>query len=362
MKKYVVTSGCSFTRQYKRVGLTGDEYDFMDDHISQWKWPHFIQEQYPNYEVINYGNPTNDNAVIANSILYGVDKLLQNGISPSDIKVVVQWSGWSRNSAFISKNKQKEMNYQIYPDPKTAKENDYAHINDFINVPKKYAGEHGYFILAGGYHASHVEVKSIDYFTEYVKHVFSADERMIEYIRNILLVQNYLKSKGIEYKCFTMHNNFSQEYVNDDMFPRWRPENSDENEAHHVIYNKFIPITWESDLKNQFENNPYVKYLYDMVDFDKFWFYKENNVTKFGGQVEWSIKRYDFDEVSDNTDIPNILWLEYRWTYDNGYRTKENLVDFLNKTIFWQHTSPYLNKRFVIEELKEFLQWNKKLY
>jgi hypothetical protein len=31
-------------------------------------------------------------------------------------------------------------------------------------------------------------------------------------------------------------------------------------------------------------------------------------------------------------------------------------VDFLNKTVFWQHTSPYLNKRFVVEELKEFLQ------
>lgn len=361
MKKYVVTSGCSFTRQYRRVGLTGNEYDFMDDHISQWKWPHFIKEEFPNYEVLNYGNPTNDNAVIANSILYGVDKLLKTGVSSSDIKVVVQWSGWSRNSAFISKNKQNEMGYQLYPDPKTAKENDYAHINDFINVPKKYAGEHGYFILAGGYHASHVDVRSIDCFDEYVKHVFSADERMIEYLKNILLVQHFCKLHNIEYKCFTMHNNFSEEYVNDDMFPKWKPENTDKNESYHVVYNKFIPITWENDLKNQFENSPYVKYLYDMVDFDNFWFYQENGITKFGGQVEWSIKKYNFDEISDNENIPNILWLECRNDWDNGYRTKENLVDFLNKTIFWQHTSPYLNKRFVIEELKQFLKWKKSL-
>jgi hypothetical protein len=356
MIKYVVTSGCSFTRQSKRVGITGNELDFMDDYISQWKWPHFIKEEYPNYEVINYGNPTNDNTVIANSILYGVDKLLKNGVSPSDIKVIVQWSGWSRNSAFISKNKQNEMNYQLHHDPKIAKEDDYAHINDFINVPKKYAGEHGYFILAGGYHASHVNVGSINYFDEYVKHVFSADERMIEYIRNILLIQNYLKFYGIEYKCFTMHNNFSKEYVNDERFPIWSPESSDKTEAYHVIYDKFIPITWESDLKNQFENNPYVKYLYDMVDFDKFWFYEEEGVTKYGGQVEWSIKKYDFDEVSVNEDIPNILWQECRTDWDNGNRTKENWVDFLNKTVFWQHTSPYLNKRFVLEELKDFLQ------
>jgi hypothetical protein len=356
MGKYVVTSGCSFTRQSKRVGLTGNEYDFMDDHISQWKWPHFIKEEYPNYEVINYGNPTNDNTVIANSILYGVDKLLKNGVSPSDIKVVIQWSGWSRNSAFISQYKQTEMNYGLHQDTKTADENDYAHINDFINVPKNYAGEHGYYILAAGYNAPHVKVKSIDYFTEYVKHVFSADERMIEYIRNILLVQNYLKSNEIEYKCFTMHNNFSKEYVNDDKFPRWSPEDSNKTEAHHVIYDKFIPITWESDLKNQFENSPYVKYLYDMVDFDKFWFYKEDDITKYGGQVEWSIKKYNFDEISDNEDIPNILWMECMTNWDKGYRSKEDWVDFLNKTVFWQHTSPYLNKKFVVEELKEFLQ------
>jgi hypothetical protein len=42
--------------------------------------------------------------------------------------------------------------------------------------------------------------------------------------------------------------------------------------------------------------------------------------------------------------------------WNKGYTSKEDWVDFLNKTVFWQHTSPYLNKRFVVEELKEFLQ------
>jgi hypothetical protein len=76
------------------------------------------------------------------------------------------------------------------------------------------------------------------------------------------------------YGTFSL-NNLSEEYVNDDMFPKWKPENTDKNESYHVVYNKFIPITWENDLKNQFENSPYVKYLYDMVDFDNFWFYQE---------------------------------------------------------------------------------------
>ena len=44
-----------------------------------------------------------------------------------------------------------------------------------------------------------------------------------------------------------------------------------------------------------------------LIDFDKFWFYNEDNVTKYGGQVEWSIKNYNFDEVSDNKDIPTTF-------------------------------------------------------
>jgi hypothetical protein len=88
--KYIVTSGCSFTRQYRRVGITGTTEDFMEDSISQWKWPHFIQSEYPDYKVLNYGNPTNDNAVIAKSILYGVNDLIKKGIPTSDIKIIIQ--------------------------------------------------------------------------------------------------------------------------------------------------------------------------------------------------------------------------------------------------------------------------------
>ena len=76
LTKYIITNGCSFTRQYRRVGISGTADDFQTDPMSQWKWPHFIQKEYPEYKVINYGCPTNDNEVIAKSTLYGIDKLL----------------------------------------------------------------------------------------------------------------------------------------------------------------------------------------------------------------------------------------------------------------------------------------------
>jgi hypothetical protein len=360
--KYIVTSGCSFTRQYRRIGITGNEYDFMNDAISQWKWPHFIQKEYPDYKVLNYGNPTNDNSVIAKSILYGVNKLLKKGISTENIKVVVQWSGWSRNSSFISKQKQIENNYFLNKEFVAERDKDrwpinedFAHINDFINEPKKYIGEHGYFILSGGYHNGHVKAKAKEYFEDYVDHIFSAEERMIEYLQNILLIQYFCKANGIEYKCFTMHNNFSADYVTEDRFPLWKPNGSSNSEAWFVINKKFIPSTWENDSKTQFENSPYIKYLFDMVDFKKFWFYKENGLTKYGGQVEWSIKRYNHDEVSEFDDIPNIIWLECRGNWDDNKRDKDELINWLEKTVYWQHTSPYLNYMFVKEELKSFL-------
>lgn len=359
--KYIVTNGCSFTRQFRRIGISGTSDDFMDDHISQWKWPHFIQEEYPEFKVLNYGNPTNDNSVIAQSTIYGIDKLLKEGISPSDIKVIVQWSAWSRNSAFISKKKQFEKGYQLNRsfikerDKNTELVEDFAHINDFIESPKRYPGEHGYFILAGGYHASHVKVRSIDYFEDYVDHVFSADERLIEYFKNVLLLQYYCKSNGIDYKCFTMHNNFSTDYTTDDRFPLFAPEDSKKDQAWHVFMENYIPHTWKNDIKNQYSDKPYVKYLYDLIDLDKFWFYNKENVTKFGGQVEWCIQTYNFDEVSDKEDIPNIIWQEYRTPWDNGKRTKEDILEYFKSNNYWQHAAPYSNRKFVRTELKEFL-------
>lgn len=363
IKKHIVTSGCSFTRQARRVGITGDEYDFMDDPKGLWKWPNFIQKLYTDYKVITYGNPTNDNDVIAKSILYGVDKLLKDGVAPADIKVIVQWSGWSRNSFFISKEVQIKNNYFLNKDFVKERDKDtypinedFAHINDFINTPKSYVGEHGYFILSGGYHNDHVKAKAKEFFNDYVEHVFSAEERLIAYFQSILLVQSFCKANGIDYLCFTMHNNFSEDFVNADRFPLWKPENSNESQAWHIINEKYIPITWKNDIKIQFENKPHTKWLYDMIDFNNFWFYKEEGVTKFGGQVEWSIKNYNHEEIGKSEQQPNLIWLECADLYKEGKFTKEDLIKFLEDTVYWQHTSPYLNEKFVKQELAEFLE------
>ena len=345
--QYIITNGCSFTRDYNRIGISGTENDYLTEPAMHWKWPHFVQTEYPNYKVLNYGCPTNDNSIIAKSTLYGIDKLLKKGIEPYNIKVIVQWSGWSRNSVFISKEKQSSNGYRLT--------NRFDHINDFIDNKKAYTGEHGYYMLSGGYTMEMIPTDAKTFFEEYIKYILSADERMIEFFQSVLLVQSYCKANNIEYLCLNMHNNFSNEYTNDIFFPDWKPVGSKYSEAWHILYEKFIPTTWESDNKIQFENKPHIKWLYDMIDFNNFWFYKEDGITKYGGLVEWSIKNYNFDEMSDNENIPNILWEEYKPKWDLGKRSKKDMLEFFLNENYWQHTSPYLNRKFVKKELIHFL-------
>jgi hypothetical protein len=149
-----------------------------------------------------------------------------------------------------------------------------------------------------------------------------------------------------------MHNNFSKGYTERDKFPGLNGLNM----AYEVVMYKRIPITWEDDLSYNYEDRPYLKYLYDLIDFDKFWFYKEEGVTMYGGQSEWAIKSFDINEVSNDIDFPNSLWQESApFDFDGRTLNAEELIKHLEKNNWWQHTSPYLNRKFVKEELAEFL-------
>jgi hypothetical protein len=79
--------------------------------------------------------------------------------------------------------------------------------------------------------------------------------------------------------------------------------------------------------------------------------YEFSNVTL----IDFAIQNYDFDEISDDDDIPNIIWQEYRSKWDNGFRTKEDIMEYFKTNNYWQHTAPYMNKKFVKEVLVDFL-------
>ena len=86
--KYIVAGGCSFTRQEKRLNLEGTDSDYLSDFLEMWRWPHWIQKLY-DVKLYNMGSATNDNWTIARSIIYKVEKLLNEGISTNDVKVII---------------------------------------------------------------------------------------------------------------------------------------------------------------------------------------------------------------------------------------------------------------------------------
>jgi hypothetical protein len=357
--KYVITNGCSFTRAGRiNIDVTDDNFVNEDDMTkigvaSEFNYyPHWIQILNPELKVINLGNVTNDNQVIARNLIYKIEKMKKDGIDPSDISVIVQWSSFYRNSYFVSPSKQKENPKLKLPQHRKRWDDDYAHINDFVEE-KNEIGENGYYFLSGGYGMDHVKNPMKEFAYLNLGHYHSYEERLLVFLETIVMLQMYFKSNGIKYKMFNIANNFSDEYVlnfiNGGGFPMFKPDNSKNNEMYEIIKNKYIPNTWNS--KMEYFQNPYLNHYYNMIDWDSFWFYEEENLHKFGGVTEWGIRNFDIN-YSDNIN-GNILFMEQN---RNGIiHTEQSLIDIYKTGCPLGHISSSLYRIFVKEIIAK---WN----
>ena len=123
---------------------------------------------------------------------------------------------------------------------------------------------------------------------------------------------------------------------------------NDENNNYKSIYiDKYIIKT---DNKIQY-GNPYIQHLYEMVDFDNFWFFK-NQDTSHGGLMEWSIKRYDIDSDTKNEG----LWQE--WSYMSKEELKKQLSNTYGENGKWElgHPSSKMNDIFCDEVLLDYVK------
>lgn len=324
--KHIVCSGCSFTRQWKRLNIDGNDTNFLEDTSNFWRWPHWIQKIYGNkFKVYNLGSPTNDNSTIKKSVFYKVNKLLKSGIDSKDIIVLVQWSNYHRNSFYIDKNKMEHFNSYL---PKNSEEikdriskskceplNVFAHISDYIEE-KNQNGEFGYYLLTGGYNYDHIAYDVKNLISNYVNNFYSDEESLIRFFDNIISLQSFLDKLNISHLSFNIQNNFvlnQPELVEDSQ--NWKKS---------VYFDKWLPSTIQNE--NQY-NNPYIQHLYELVNLENFWFLNSEETSK-GGLVEWAIKNY-------NVNYKFPLYME------------ENVPV--------GHISSEMNKLFVEKELKDFL-------
>ena len=79
-KLHIVTSGCSFTHNYRiNISLPEMEDRWKNDPKEDYTWFHWLWRTLGNdAEFHNYGTITNDNKTICRSIFYKVSDLIYN--------------------------------------------------------------------------------------------------------------------------------------------------------------------------------------------------------------------------------------------------------------------------------------------
>ena len=333
--KHIVVSGCSFTNNF-RINI-GDERRWERDAIEDWTWANWLQHYLKDtYILHNYGTVTHDNKNIARSIIYKVSDLLKEGVKPEDIIVIAQWTTLIRNSFFITPEKYTAVNpafrYKKYNES-------WAHTTDYLINGKDKTSEYeqGYFHLTGGYNPTNNLINIDPVVFEYLDKVMSYTERYFEWFEYITLLLNFLEVNGItKIKFFNMSNNFSKKYLNEGRTPPYYHTPTNKSVYECIIENKDICDTWEQkELK--FENS-YVKSYAEKIDFNKyFWFFEENSLHLFGGMIEWSIRNFDYNLEGD---LPKVLWREM-----NGMSLDEQ-KKYLERS-WYGHTSSILTKKFV---------------
>lgn len=335
--KHIVVSGCSFTNNF-RINI-GDERRWENDPIEDWTWAHWLQYYLKDTHVIhNYGAITHDNKSISRAIIYKVNDLLKDGVNAEDIIVIAQWTTLTRNSFFVSPEKFQTVNPAI----RYQKNNEsWAHTTDYlINGKDKVSPyQQGYFHLTGGFNPTNNPINIDPVTFEWLDKIMTYTERYFEWFEYMNMLLDFLNNRGIDkIKCFCMNNNFSKKYLSEGKTPPYyhTPKNKSVYEC--IIENKDICNTWEQK-KLHFENG-YVKSYAEKIDFNKyFWFFEENLLHLYGGLIEWSIRNFDYNLEGD---LPKVLWREM-----NGMNIEEQ-KKYLERS-WYGHTSSILTKKFVNE-------------
>lgn len=220
MIKHLVTSGCSFTDNHNK------------------RWPHFLSE-ISGWSLYNRGHGSAGNSWISKSIIYQTQTLLNLGIHPSEILVMAMWSGIDRKDLFITSREDVMFNKLLnssYPNP----------INFLDDIPNNTSSKNkidGYLLGAASCKFDNTNINVFK--RELILNYFSQEALAIESYENFLRLQWFCDSKGIR-----------------------------------LINQTFKDIMHYPDYKDKILTSNYfrnIKHLYEMIDFDKWLFWKDYN-------------------------------------------------------------------------------------
>lgn len=273
MKKYILIGGCSYF--HKSVNTIIDILGYSFDKT----------------EVINIECSASSNKYISESIILSVDSLINSGVSSDDIIVINNFTQIGRINKVVPSEIQKEIKSNLKSTEKRKTKNlTYTFYNYFVEIQNRM-----YCLMIGN-----------DGISSTIKDWYNTQEHNIEtqkriennfeeYLKNIVLVQSYLKSKNIKNLSFLMNN----------VFDGWNSEFS-----HVYTKNKKWELPSTRNTLHISDISDFAKSLWNMIDLDSFVFYETKN-NKYGGIDEYFVDK--FGDVSFLENNP----LNYHQFYSN---------------------------------------------
>jgi hypothetical protein len=268
MINYVVTGGCSFSTPYR--------------------WPALLKAVYPNKAFFNTALNSAGNDCISHSILFQTQTLLNRGISPIQILIIVMWSSFDRRSFWINPEQIfdfKNLLCDAQPhDPLT-------HHQSYLVDPTR--DERGFLLGTPHCNTNNPFIK--EWKRYYFETYYTDEYAVIENYTHMQRVQWFCEAKGVNILNLTFAD---------------------------LMH--FPSMPWTEETRKNWEPTiskfKHAKFLQDMLDFKTWWFYKET-----GGM---------FDLVKD---------LDLGFEIDNLHPDQESHQYFTDNYLV-----PELTKRFML--------------
>lgn len=245
--KHILTSGCSFS----------------DPNGKPKTWVRFLEDHFTDIKFIHRGIGCSGNKWIALSLIYEINKLLKSGVDKKDIIVIPMWSGIHRVDFIV--NEEDFLDYK-----KIVADRDHPPgINSFIKgfVTKENYHNSG-LLTTGGFYNGDGKKLHDKYIRQYYEDFYVFEAGWVNTLTNILLLQNICKINNISLLNLSWQSIFDLP-----LYDHARSGHADNMNAYE-------------NLTNMNTHYPTYSFLYDLIDFDLWWFCELNNF-KTGGLGDW---------------------------------------------------------------------------
>lgn len=292
--KYIINTGCSY-------GVM-----FMS-------FKEFTKGNNTDFRIIDLHCDSTGADYAKRSIIYTISKLIESGVSPKDMYVITEWSQPNRLHIELPQ----EFCDEILKSEEWALEKTFVLDNTFNRIeqtyPIQFIGKYKSLSTVFGdrvyANIEHSDLESFEntnlhyYIKEFIKNSPINNkpiDRLENYLTNILDLQNFLKSLGIEYSFFLMNNSFEGYYDNFANF-------SYTEETLEIVQQDTIILP---DLKQYYhikDFSNYLTYIWNLIDLSNFHFYKTNNFN-YGGIDEYTMEKFGhqaYTAGANSWDIPD---------------------------------------------------------